>query len=250
MATVEIAQDQLRGLVNEVSEPKHASPKPASSKPWKSLFAGLIEGWRRAEAPRAPDSPEPNGTPSDRPAVVPDIEDRPVARVDDRGSKAEERKVEERIGKPEERKAEVEERIEEKPAVGDRDQALRDLLQKSREDKTVTMDLTKALMQLKALRAQGWTAEALEGIESLRAAHKLASYEPAVALFEKQHPEHAVMTAGGDIFGTSVPPFLGQSESPDDDDKLLVQGKDSWKAWQKGQIRKFFDEKRNGTLRV
>jgi hypothetical protein len=139
---------------------------------------------------------------------------------------------------------------EEKKARADEKTALQKSLDDEKEAKAAKEREASATAEIdksrRKLKKDGYTAEAIDKIEKLMEERGLVDYEAATALFDKSLPREE-MNVPGD-YGRSWNAFDVNDQA--EDDKLLVQGKDSWKVWQKGQIKKFFDEKRNGTLKV
>lgn len=99
----------------------------------------------------------------------------------------------------------------------------------------------------KVLRDQGFQKEGIEAVEKLMQERGLTDYEAAAALFERSQPKDEPVLPNYDRgWNFTTPDREDEAESH----KLLVSSPRGARKWQDQQVRKFFQERRDGTLRV
>lgn len=119
--------------------------------------------------------------------------------------------------------------------------------ERAEKDKTVREGaMTRTIAENRQrLREQGYQEEGIAAIEKLMTDRGLTDYEAAAALLDRTQPKDEMILPNYDRSWSGFTP-----EDSDEDHKLLVANKNSWRKWQDKQIHKFFDEKRRGVLRA
>lgn len=120
---------------------------------------------------------------------------------------------------------------EEKDALKERERETTDFIRKNR----------------KMLRKRGYDEEGVGSIEKLMQERGLTDYEAAAALYEASQPREEPILPNYDRgWNFTMPDTEAESEAH----KMLVSSPRGAKRWQDQQVKKFFQERRDGTLRV